>query len=788
MALFFLFLIDIGIVAQDSIIVQDILNAENILDPINKNEIEVISASRSIKKIQDLPITIRVITREEILRNGYITLVDVLKTLPGIRVSQPGNCEIGESFGMRNFNGNQYTKILINNIPVKPSVVFGMPLEAQIPVRQAERIEVIYGPAAAIYGSDAVTGVVNIITKEASTGVFAEADVVLGQNKYDYINFHAGGKAGKDNKIFKYSFYGSQMNFGKMNIFNDTSVYKPLYYLDYYGAQISLGNTVYKPSQLTQSMLDQYGVSKYLLVNSNYDGSIDKPEIQNLACMSKMIGMEFKYKRFSLSYQYMYRQTPSSIGRNSFLYKYNDPSNYIGDKINVVNLVYNRDWERLRSTTNLSFLDYRQDDHSSFGVTFVDYSDKFYQFSMSEDFLFEEILTLSLKKLELVGGFTAQVSGVLPNTNYSLLPFQQEKFELFNTKAIYSDHYSELQERQDSVLGQFGFNPQSNARLSYFLQGYYEYKKFVLMGGFRWDNFIVTSGKDKEESRYNSLNPRLAILYKINNRFSVRASYGRAFKEPSASQKFSALAFLSGINYDSIYYAISPNPQLQPEIFNSFDLGVRKTLGNNFFVDATFFYSNISKLIVPTYVQPEDANLPLMTNLPDAFIRVHFNSLDARNEVIGSEVSLLATNLIESIKLNAEFGGSFLKVVQHLTEEEENTTKNLIPEYIVKMALNMQPGKRTYINLQGIWSSKREKFTQYNRLIVTDEENYINGFFTFDATFSFKFSKNLSGFIKMINITNESYGGMEATGFDADLKYNPQYGSNVRLGLTLAIN
>lgn len=134
----------------------------------------------------------------------------------------------------------------------------GMPLEAQIPVRQAERIEVIYGPAAAIYGTDAISGVVNIITKEAASGVFAEADVVLGTNQYDYINFQAGGKAGKNNQIFRYSFYGSQMNFDKMNIFNDTFLYKPLNYMDNYYQSFNINGVLYKPSQITQALLDQY--------------------------------------------------------------------------------------------------------------------------------------------------------------------------------------------------------------------------------------------------------------------------------------------------------------------------------------------------------------------------------------------------------------------------------------------------------------------------------------------------------------------------------------------------
>ena len=44
--------------------------------------------------------------------------------------------------------------------PVRPSVVGAMPIGSQLPIRQAERIEVIYGPAATIYGADAASGVI----------------------------------------------------------------------------------------------------------------------------------------------------------------------------------------------------------------------------------------------------------------------------------------------------------------------------------------------------------------------------------------------------------------------------------------------------------------------------------------------------------------------------------------------------------------------------------------------------------------------------------------------------
>ncbi|MFT4568451.1 MAG: outer membrane receptor for ferrienterochelin and colicin [Saprospiraceae bacterium] len=94
-------------------------------------ETKVISGSRSEQNLFDLPFTSHVITADEIAKNGYKTLVDALKHLPGIRVSQPGSALEGETFLMRGLQGNSYAKILINDVPIKPFVVPGMPIGAQ---------------------------------------------------------------------------------------------------------------------------------------------------------------------------------------------------------------------------------------------------------------------------------------------------------------------------------------------------------------------------------------------------------------------------------------------------------------------------------------------------------------------------------------------------------------------------------------------------------------------------------------------------------------------------------
>ena len=160
--------------------------AEPDILPLKEQEKKTLvrSATRTATDAADQPFPVYIITSDEILRNGWITLCDVLKNAPSLRVSQPGSALDGETFLMRGLSGNSFAKILINDVPIKPSAAGGMPIGAQLPIRQAERIEILYGPAATIYGADASAGVINIILKETERPLFTQADLRSGASGY----------------------------------------------------------------------------------------------------------------------------------------------------------------------------------------------------------------------------------------------------------------------------------------------------------------------------------------------------------------------------------------------------------------------------------------------------------------------------------------------------------------------------------------------------------------------------------------------------------------------------
>ncbi len=297
----------------------DVLQAEDLVFSVDSSRLNVISAGRISRNLSELPLTVYVISHEEILRNQFTSLIDVLNALPGISTSQPGYGELGESFHVWGLTGNLYTKILINGMPVKSSVVAGMPIGSQLPIRQADRIEVVFGISSSVYGADAVSGVINIITKEADRGNFVRGDISLGEDGYSYINFFLGGKGGKNNNILQYSFYGSKSDYSNMDLtYRDEGVYNPMNHFQQKGITYQLGGTRYEALELNEDILVSEGIDpeefKATHFGKYYEGSLTEPDMAAIGAASHMLGLHLKFRGVGLSYNNMYRRTHSSLG------------------------------------------------------------------------------------------------------------------------------------------------------------------------------------------------------------------------------------------------------------------------------------------------------------------------------------------------------------------------------------------------------------------------------------------------------------------------------------------
>ena len=130
---------------------------------IKREEYRVITSSRIEEPLSRVTSTVTVITGEEIKRQQARTVVEVLRNIPGMIVQTQGT--LGEEANIR-IRGAEFDQVLVLidgikvNSPLTGEFDFG-----DLPIDNIERIEVVRGAHSAFYGSEAIGGVVNIITK-----------------------------------------------------------------------------------------------------------------------------------------------------------------------------------------------------------------------------------------------------------------------------------------------------------------------------------------------------------------------------------------------------------------------------------------------------------------------------------------------------------------------------------------------------------------------------------------------------------------------------------------------
>ena len=161
---------------------------------INKINPVSITGSLTPKAATQNPYSVEVITQKTIAAMGAQTLNDVLQNQSNIQLSQ--DPILGNSIQLQGLSG-QNVKILINGVPMIGRLNGNLDI-SQIPLSNVERIEVIEGPMSVVYGSDAIGGVVNIITKKPikNTNKIQLNNFMDGVgNVNNDINFQLGGLA-----------------------------------------------------------------------------------------------------------------------------------------------------------------------------------------------------------------------------------------------------------------------------------------------------------------------------------------------------------------------------------------------------------------------------------------------------------------------------------------------------------------------------------------------------------------------------------------------------------------
>jgi outer membrane receptor protein involved in Fe transport len=743
-----------------------------------------ISATRMPEEIADLPFSVWVITSDEIIRNGFNTLGDVLKAAPGIRVSQPGNALEGETFLVRGLSGNQYVKILINDVPIKPSIAKGMPIGAQLPIRQAERIEVYYGPAGAVYGYDACAGVVNIILKETERPIFTQADLSFGRYGYNSLDLMFGGKLGKDKRIFRFSLYGNSTIREATDVYYDENLFKTKNYLP-----LGLDSFLYEYPQ-------------------NYRPNPSNPEIPRtspLAHESRLLGINLTYRGVRFTYHRMKRFDHSALGLSPLAVSYTNPSNRISERMETFMLGFKRTRHLWTTYNNFSLLRYRFENPSTTNFVFdrmalsvyYPYKDQLAGNPLQKQLLLSSIYdkylsndrfgytngfdvrvesrahTILWKKLHTDFGIQANLGGGVPYNPYYEVPVESDVFG----------------DSPQPGNPPFGIVSEGEVTATPFVQMQLQIKKLRLNASY--SSPFVLAGTDN--IRQLSM-PRLAALYKIDSSWSVYGNYSLSSRYPSIHQEYGRYSTI--LNSKIVIVEDEPyRGGRSPETVQAFEAGLRHHTEETL-AQLVFFQQEVYNLM-------RDGHFSRFTDPFSGaeFSRYGYEPTLGRAMHLWGIQGLLRTENRDFYLSNT--GKRLLRVtwVNELSMQYTHGSERFNDQTAPTASVTNMPG--WMVQFRTSWQTRRFQLSfasnrqknilsksvwykdLYERKVYT--EKYPT-FRTWDLMARAYLSNHFLLYFQMQNMFNRKYAGIDATGTVDDLLYNPQQGRIWRLGVNYNMN
>lgn len=143
--------------------------------------IPVVTASRQLETRDQTPSHILVFTRDQIRERRYRNLADLLEDLPGVDFMRGTKSSAYNNFTVQGYVGPNKLLVLQDGIRIGNPAGGSFPVANNLALYAARQVEVLFGPAAALYGADAVAGVVNIVTEGSDHHPASEVSVGVGR-------------------------------------------------------------------------------------------------------------------------------------------------------------------------------------------------------------------------------------------------------------------------------------------------------------------------------------------------------------------------------------------------------------------------------------------------------------------------------------------------------------------------------------------------------------------------------------------------------------------------------
>ncbi|SMC95471.1 iron complex outermembrane recepter protein [Desulfocicer vacuolatum DSM 3385] len=511
----------------------------------------LVTATKTKKNIQDAPGSLTVINREELKKQNIQTVDDALNSLSGMFVKRTkGLMDATPSVSMRGFKGGQYTLVLLDGQPLNDAYTAGVEW-GTLPVNNIERIEVVRGAASALYGGNAMGGVINIITRNPDK-LELEAGAGYGSNNTRRYRFNVG------NRLWD----RLSLRLGYEKESTDGYVTTPVL------SSIKSGNGNVSGGY---AMDDKHGEPTKWVVGDKGDNGGERSSIDGKASFDFSDTGTLAFTAVAARHEYYYGAPNTYMGTfgdtNTYAVAGTDqrarfqPNNYIS---------YTGIGENETDTYTLSCKELigPVELHARLGTV---QSDDRYTLETQSGMADYYTSQGSLKNTENESWFT-ELSGNIPLGQSHLLTLGTT----YRTDASDTNDYDVPFYRSFSGKSASTFYSGGNSKAwALFAQDEWQVTEpFSLYMGLRYDSWKVYDGASGvpgletkyESNRESAISPKIAAVWKPLSNTTCKASVGHAFRAPTLYELYRS--------WQSGSTTYQSEPDLRPETAWTYELGV----------------------------------------------------------------------------------------------------------------------------------------------------------------------------------------------------------------------
>jgi outer membrane cobalamin receptor len=508
-------------------------------------KILVTTASRVPEGVAAAPGRVQVVTAAQIERRGYRSLLDLLKDLADFKVDLAGDPDFPEQLTVQGIPGASLVVLLLDGIRVSSPTNEPLPIMANYPVHNARQVEIVYGPASALYGADAFSAVINVISKDVDESPGLTVSSSVGQFGLYNQTASYGVRLGASATLMLSGqfFYDRQPDLSR-------------FYPDFGDLQelrTGVFNTIFGPMTSSRP------------VSAAYD----------IPLSAHSIRARFQSSGLDLSIFENGERTsnaPPNLPDDSV---YNAAA-FNENHLLVASGTYTRSLGRVTSTSTLMFSRHELDPQSGYWNLFSN-MEKSFKYAYG-----------TMTKVEQQLSWKPAPSMVITTGG---------TFERFFSIPQGADLNAPVQSRDVPGTILDTNIPDQFVRLRYNNTGGYAQLQYAAT-----PRVTLTLGaRGDDNSRYGgTVNPRLGLVARATDSTTLKVLFGTAFLAPSPYQSYSHFgSFVStdgGKTFSSGYWHL-PNPGLQPQRKRTVEVNVLQTLGDHVQLSGSAFYSRFSNLI-----------------------------------------------------------------------------------------------------------------------------------------------------------------------------------------------